>query len=65
MTSNPEQFDHFSPFDYAQFEQGRDRKSLVARQFVTDSLVSAPARGITSGEQLSLDAFEKIVRFES
>ncbi|WP_049971824.1 acyl-CoA dehydrogenase family protein [Haladaptatus cibarius] len=48
-----------------ELEQGRERKSLVARQFTTDAFGSAPARGITSGERLSLDVFEKIVRFES
>ena len=43
---------------------GNDRKALVARQFVTDSFGHVSARGITSGETLSLDAFEKIVRFD-
>ena len=42
---------------------GNDRKALVARQFVTDSLGETSARGITSGETLPSDAFEKIVRF--
>ncbi|WP_435159455.1 acyl-CoA dehydrogenase family protein [Haladaptatus sp. DFWS20] len=42
---------------------GRDRKSLVARQFIVGSLDSEPARGITSGERLPLDHFEKIVQF--
>ncbi|GAA5058577.1 hypothetical protein GCM10025751_41780 [Haladaptatus pallidirubidus] len=45
--------------------QGRDRKSVVARQFITDSFGATFPRGIESGEQLSMDAFEKIVRFES
>ncbi len=42
---------------------GNDRKALVARQFVTDSFGDVSARGITSGETLPLDAFDKIVRF--
>ncbi len=43
--------------------QGRDRKSLVARQFVRDRLGTESARGITSGDRLPLDEFEKIVQF--
>ncbi|WP_458186908.1 acyl-CoA dehydrogenase family protein [Haladaptatus sp. NG-WS-4] len=46
-----------------ELEAGCDRKSLVARQFVTDRLDHLPARGITSDDRLPLDYFEKIVRF--
>ncbi|MFH5797348.1 acyl-CoA dehydrogenase family protein [Haladaptatus sp. CMAA 1911] len=42
---------------------GNERKELVARQFVADAFGRSTARGIPSGDTLSLDAFEKIVRF--
>lgn len=40
-----------------------ERKGLVARQFVTDAFGRSAARGISSGDTLSLDGFEEIVRF--
>ncbi|GKZ14337.1 acyl-CoA dehydrogenase family protein [Haladaptatus sp. T7] len=42
---------------------GNRRKGLVARQFVTDAFGRSAARGISSGDTLSLDGFEEIVRF--
>ncbi|QFU82031.1 acyl-CoA dehydrogenase family protein [Natronorubrum aibiense] len=46
-----------------QLEAGNGRLALVARRFVANELETRDARGIASGDQLALKAFDSIVRY--